>query len=72
MWCDVYLVDDVTCFEAIHHLKPVQSGDTLEARATLLNETRRTGLYQIDIFKDDVRVAFFKGTVYRTGNEWNL
>ena len=57
---------------AIHHLKPVQSGDTLEARATLLNETRRTGLYQIDIFKDDVRVAFFKGTVYRTGNEWNL
>jgi len=29
-------------------------------------------LYQIDIFKDDVRVAFFKGTVYRTGNEWNL
>ena len=35
---------------AIHHLKPVQTGDTLEARATLLNETRRTGLYQIDIF----------------------
>lgn len=57
---------------AIHHLKPVHMGDTLEARATLLNETRRTGLYQIDIFKDDVRVAFFKGTVYRTGNEWNL
>jgi len=57
---------------AIHHLKPVQTGDILEARATLLNETRRTGLYQIDIFKDDVRVAFFKGTVYRTGNVWNL
>jgi len=57
---------------SIHHLKPVQTGDILEARATLLNETRRTGLYQIDIFKDDVRVAFFKGTVYRTGNEWNL
>ena len=57
---------------AIHHLKPVQTGDTLEARAILLNETRQTGLYQIDIFKDDVRVAFFKGTVYRTGNEWNL
>jgi len=57
---------------SIHHLKPVKTGDILEARATLLNETRRTGLYQIDIFKDDVRVAFFKGTVYRTGNEWNL
>src|SRR5210317_466073 len=57
---------------SIHHLKPVQTGDILEARATLLNETRRTGLYQIDIFKEDVRVAFFKGTVYRTGNEWNL
>jgi len=57
---------------SIHHLKPVQPGDILEARATLLNETRRTGLYQIDIFKEDVRVAFFKGTVYRTGNEWNL
>ena len=65
-------IQSVSLETAIHHLKPVQTGDILEASAILLNETRRTGLYQIDIFKDDVRVAFFKGTVYRTDNEWNL
>lgn len=58
---------------SIHHLEPVQVGEELTAKATQINQTRKTGLYQIEITKQNgQRVAWFKGTVYRTGKEWNL
>ena len=34
---------------SIHHLQAVRAGDELTAAATLLSETHKTGLYQIDI-----------------------
>jgi len=58
---------------SIHHLAPVKEGDVLQARATQISETRKTGLYQIDITNTTGdRVAWFKGTVYRTSKNWNL
>ena len=66
--------DKVSLLEtSIHHLHPVRAGDELTATATLLSETHKTGLYQIDITnRTGERVAWFKGTVYRTSKEWNL
>lgn len=58
---------------SIHHLAPVKVGETLKAVASQISETRKTGLYQIDITNTEgERVAWFKGTVYRTSKEWNL
>jgi hypothetical protein len=45
----------------------------LETEVKELNLTNRTGLYSITVFNQDKKaVAFFKGTVFRTGKEWNL
>lgn len=58
---------------SINHLSPVQTGETLIATAVQINETRKTGLYQIDITNSDGKyVAYFKGTVYRTEKPWKL
>ena len=66
-------IQSVSLETAIHHLEAVRVGEKLTAKATRISETRKTGLYQIDITKANAeRVAWFKGTVYRTGKEWNL
>jgi acyl-CoA thioesterase len=58
---------------AIHHLEAVRAGDKLTATAERIHQTRKTGIYQIEITNQrSERVAWFKGTVYRTGKEWNL
>ena len=58
---------------SIHHLLAVRAGEELTASASQMSETHKTGLYQIDITnRKGERVAWFKGTVYRTSKEWNL
>jgi acyl-CoA thioesterase len=53
---------------SINFLKPVYVGDRLEAIATEMHNGRSTGLYQISISnQDQVVVALFKGTCFRTG-----
>ena len=53
---------------SINFLKPVHVGDRLEAIATEIHNGRSTGLYQISICnQDQVVVAIFKGTCFRTG-----
>ncbi|OYU57093.1 MAG: phenylacetic acid degradation protein PaaD [Chitinophagaceae bacterium BSSC1] len=53
---------------SINFLKPVHVGDTLEAVATEVHNGRSTGLYQISISnQNQVVVAIFKGTCFRTG-----
>ena len=57
----------------IHHIAKVETGETITAAASLISETNKTGIYQIDITNSSgQRVAWFKGTVYRTSKEWNL
>jgi acyl-CoA thioesterase len=52
----------------INFLKPVHVGDRLEAVATEIHNGRSTGLYQISICnQNQVVVAIFKGTCFRTG-----
>lgn len=66
-------VQSVSLETAIHHLLPVRAGEELRARASRISQTRKTGLYQITILNaKQERVAWFKGTVYRTGKEWNV
>jgi len=58
---------------SIHHIAKVETGETISAAASLISETNKTGIYQIDITNSSgQRVAWFKGTVYRTSKEWNL
>lgn len=58
---------------SIHHIEKVLAGDVIRARASLVSETHKTAIYQIDITNtSDERVAWFKGTVYRTSKEWKL
>jgi acyl-CoA thioesterase len=58
---------------SISHTKPVKEGDELTAVAVEKNLTNKIGIYEIEVKnqKDDV-VAHFKGTVYRTGKNWEV
>lgn len=55
---------------AISHLRPVRTGDRLRAIAREDHLSNRTGVYRVEIYREDELVALFKGTVYRTGKEW--
>lgn len=57
----------------ISHTKKVIEGDVLTATAEEISLTTRIGIYQIDIANQNNEiVALFKGTVYRTGKEWEV
>jgi len=58
---------------SISHVKPVRSGDMLAASAVELSRSNRIGVYQVKVANQNGEdVALFKGTVYRTGKEWEL
>lgn len=58
---------------SISHVKPVRSGDVLAASAVELSRSNRIGVYQVKVANQNGEdVALFKGTVYRTGKEWEL
>lgn len=49
----------------------VKEGDILTCEAKELALTAKTGTYLIEVKNQkDQKVAFFKGTVYRTGKNW--
>ena len=56
---------------SISHTKKVTSDDTLTATSKQINKSSKTALYYITITnQDNLEVAHFKGTVFRTGKEW--
>ena len=58
---------------SISHTKKVLEGDVLTAKTKEISSTKRVGIYQIDITNQNKGiVALFKGTVYRTGKEWEV
>ena len=58
---------------SISHVKPVKSGDVLRAVATERSLGNKIGIYDISITNQkDETVALFKGTVYSTGQEWDV
>ena len=64
-------VQSVSVETSISHIKKVVSGDTLTATAKEVNKSSKTALYNISITnQNNIEIAHFKGTVYRTGKEW--
>ena len=56
---------------AISHTKKVMNGDTLIAETQEISKDDKNAVYNINITnQDNLEVAHFKGTVYRTGKEW--
>lgn len=55
---------------SINHLKPLKSGNKIIAITKAINDTSKTTLFTIDIFRGNDKVAFFKGMVYKTGKKW--
>jgi acyl-CoA thioesterase len=66
-------IQSVSIETNISHLLPVREGDVLTTDVEELNLTNRTGLYVVRVKNQDHKdVAYFKGTVYRTGKEWDV
>ena len=64
-------IQAVSIETSISHTKKVASGDTLIATTKEMNKSIKTALYYITITnQDNLEVAHFKGTVYRTRKEW--
>ena len=64
-------VQSVSIETSISHTKPAKIGDHLVAEATELSKSNRIAIYDIKISNQDNEIiALFKGTVYRTGKNW--
>lgn len=58
---------------SISHTKPVYEGDILRTLVKEESLTSKIGIYSIHIQNQHQEtVALFKGTVYRTGKEWEI
>ena len=70
---NTYGVQSVSVETSISHVKSCKEGDVLVAETEELSLTKRIGIYQIEIKNQEgEKVAFFKGTVYRTQKEWEV
>ena len=66
-------IQSVSIETSISHLKKVESGDQLTVVAREISLSRKIGVYQMTVTNQrDEIVADFKGTVYRTGKEWEV
>jgi acyl-CoA thioesterase len=64
-------IQAVSIETSISHTQKVISGDVLTATAKEIHKSTRTGLYYITITnQNNIEIAHFKGTVYRTKKEW--
>ncbi len=64
-------IQSVSIETSISHVSLVREGDVLTTSVEEKNLTKNTGLYYINVMNQDQKtVAFFKGTVYRTGKKW--
>jgi acyl-CoA thioesterase len=56
---------------SISHTEPLRENDVITATAEEINLTNKIALYHVTISTEDGRkVAFFKGTVYITSQNW--
>ena len=64
-------VQAVSIETSISHTQKVVNGDTLIATTKEINKSTKTGLYYITITnQNNIEIAYFKGTVYRTKKKW--
>lgn len=65
-------IQSVSIETGISHLKKVEVKDILTASVREISLSRKVGVYNITITnQNNITVADFKGTVYRTGVEWS-
>jgi acyl-CoA thioesterase len=58
---------------SISHTESLKEGDVIMATAEEMSLSNKIGVYHITIRNQDKKVvALFKGTVYRTGKEWDV
>lgn len=58
---------------SISHIQSLKAGDVITAVAEELSCTNKIGIYEITITnQDNIKVALFKGTVYRTSKDWEV
>lgn len=70
---NAYGIQAVSIETSISHVAPVKEGDVLTTSVEEKNLTRSTGLYYITVSNQEGKaVAYFKGTVFRTGKEWDI
>ena len=56
---------------SISHTKKVMSGETLIAKTQEISKDDKNVVYKINITnQNNIEIAHFKGTVYRTEREW--
>jgi acyl-CoA thioesterase len=66
-------VQSVSIETSISHTTPVKEGDILTAVAEESTCSKRIGVYHVKVVnQESATVALFKGTVYRTGKEWEV
>ena len=64
-------VQSLSIETTISHTKKVMSGDRLTAETKEISKNEKNAVYNINIRnQDDITVAHFKGTVYRTKKKW--
>ncbi len=63
----------VTIDSSISYFKKININDIITANVKEISLTKKIGLYQIAITnQDNIEVARFKGTIYRTSKKWNI
>lgn len=69
--CNSHGIKSVSVETSISHTLSLKEGDVLTAVARELHVSNKIGIYQVDISnQDDKTVALFKGTCYRTSQQW--
>ncbi len=66
-------IKSVSIETSISHIKPVKIDDKITATAKEKSLRNKLGIYEIELTnQDNELVALFKGTVYRTGDSWEV
>ena len=66
-------IQSVSIETSISHTRPVKESDVLTAVAEELNLSTKIGIYQITVTNQENKtVGLFKGTVFRTGKDWDV
>lgn len=71
--CNSHGRKSVSVETSISHTLSLKEGDVIIAEARELHVSNKIGVYQIDVTNQDGKiVALFKGTCYRTSNNWEI
>ena len=55
---------------SINHIESLKEGDVITAVANENAKKNKFGFYTVTVKKEDVLIALFKGTVYRSDRDW--